>query len=82
MTALMWGSDMGHVETVKLLLDRGAEIDMQSSVSILITCSNIWTNARVYLCDGRSCHLISLLPVTTFQPLPMQSVAAVKIDSL
>ena len=31
-TALMWAAVRGHHDTVKLLLDRGAQIDLQDNV--------------------------------------------------
>jgi ankyrin repeat protein len=35
MTALMVAADKGHVEAVKVLLDRGANLDLQDKVSSL-----------------------------------------------
>ena len=32
MTPLMYAAEKGHVDTVRLLLDRGAAIDMQDDV--------------------------------------------------
>ena len=34
-TALMWASESGHVECVTVLLDRGAEVNMQNKVSVV-----------------------------------------------
>ena len=40
-TALMKASEAGQVESVKMLLDRGAEINMQNMVSgIIIHCAH------------------------------------------
>ena len=36
-TALMKAYDMGHMECVKMLLDKGAQISMKSGVSVIIT---------------------------------------------
>ena len=33
-TALMWASWLGHVECVTVLLDSGAEVNMQEEVSV------------------------------------------------
>ena len=33
-TALIWASDYGYKEVVKLLLDHGADINMQDEVSV------------------------------------------------
>ena len=39
-TALMWASGTGEMECVKVLLDRGAEVNMQSKVSdVIIHCT-------------------------------------------
>ena len=35
-TALMWASYSGHLECVKDLLDKGAEVNMQSKVSAVL----------------------------------------------
>ena len=32
-TALIWASGSGHMECVKVLLDRGADVNMQDNVS-------------------------------------------------
>ena len=34
-TPLMWASNFGHTECVKVLLDGGAEVNMQDTVSIV-----------------------------------------------
>ena len=39
-TALMWASGTGEMECVKVLLDKGAEVNMQSKVSdVIIHCT-------------------------------------------
>ena len=35
-TALMMASENGHMECVKVLLDRGADVNMQNTVSVVV----------------------------------------------
>ena len=49
LTSLMWASDKGHVECVKMLLEGGAQANQQNNVSgyRLVQC----LVGDVYLCD-------------------------------
>ena len=66
----MMASKAGHMECVKVLLDKRAEVNMQNKVSgalcTLCTCNAAWTqsspvvhDARILFCACMQCYLMT-----------------------